>query len=152
MHFSWATGGKWATIFIPGTLHYRSATFLFPFSRGNVLATTSCDRPGMRRTETSERSCFNASRAVWRRGRGSGYPHPSYMKALSFSIYWPATAAWNKTGFFFQEERIHDFISNLSLPLRASNWKQSHEEAASGGSWMLTRQNIQSLQVLTHHI
>lgn len=100
MHFSWATGGKWATIFIPGTLHYRSATFLFPFSRGNVLATTSCDRPGMRRTETSERSCFNASTAVWRRGRGSGYPHPSYMKALSFSIYWPATAAWNKTGFF----------------------------------------------------
>lgn len=141
MHFSWGTGGneQWFSYCPP---NLGSATFLFHSSRGNILDTTSCDRFRIRKIEESGFSRFNTSRATWRGGRGSGYPHFIYMKALSFSIYRTATAPWNKSFFFFKRKKGHDFISNLSLPFGAGNWKQSREEAASGGSWMLTGWNI----------
>lgn len=107
--------------------------FFISFFQGDILDTSPCDRSGIRRIEACEFCCSTTSRVSWR--GGWGYPHSSFMKALSFCIYCTATASWNQTFFFFfQEEKVHDFISNLSLPFLAGNWKQSHQEAASGGS------------------
>lgn len=110
MYFSWAAGGneQW---FYPRHYRCRFYFFFFFFLQGNISATTSCDRYEIRRIEASAFSCFNTSRAAWRGGQGSRYPHFSCMKALSFSIYRTATAPWNKTFFFFKWKK--DMILSL---------------------------------------
>lgn len=133
MHFSWVSGGneQWFSHWATPITDLASATFFISFFQGDILDTSPCDRSGIRRIEACEFCYSTTSRATWR--GGSGYPHSSYKKALSFCIYCTATAFWNNTFFFFQEEKVHDFISNLTLPFPASNWKQSHQGAASGG-------------------
>lgn len=149
MHFSWATGRNEQRFSYRATSITDLLLFLFPFSRGNVLATTSSDSLRMRRTQASKCSHFNGSRVVRRRGWGSGYPQLQLHESPVI-LHLLHCHSRVKLDPFLQEKRIHDFISNLSLPFGASNWKLSHDEASSSRSWMLTRQN--SLQVLTRHI
>lgn len=82
--------GKWATIFILGTPHYRSWScyFFISFFQGNVLATTSCDRSRIRRMEASEFSCFNTSRAAWRGGQGSATWKPCHSPFIALPQPW----------------------------------------------------------------
>lgn len=123
--------GKWVKVVKPGSpppLQIWIQLFLyFLFSPRPTPPVTGSGIRGIKRFEFS---CRTTSRAAWRGGRG--FLRFSYMKGLSFSIYRTATALWNKTLLAFFSPLFfsrHDFISNLSLPFQAGNWKQRREEA-----------------------
>lgn len=140
MHFSWATGGneQWLSYWVSPI----TDLFLyFLFFQWNILATTSCDRSGIRKKKSD--FFFFVLPLLQQHEEEAG------ARGISISATWKpchspfiALPQPRETRPFFQVEKRHDFISNLSLPFRAGNWKQSHEESASGGSWMLTRRNI----------
>lgn len=105
MHFSWVSGGneQWFSHWATPITDLASATFFISFFQGDILDTSPCDRSGIRRIEACEFCCSTTSRATWR--GGSGYPHSSYKKALSFCIYCTATAFWNNTFFFSKRKK-----------------------------------------------
>ena len=137
MHYSWVTGGneQWFSYWAPPVTDLASATFFYFLFPGGYIGHQPLWQVWNKKDWGMRVLLFNHFQGVMKRRLGVSpfqlHESPVILHLLHcHSLLEPDLFFF----FFFQEEKVHDFISNLSLPFLAGNWKQSHQEAASGGS------------------
>lgn len=133
MHFSWVSGGNEQWFSHWANPHYRSRFcyffyFLFP---GGYIGHQPLWQVWNKKDWGMRVLLFNHFQGDMKRRLGVSPFQLQESPVILHLLH--CHSLLEQHLFFFQEEKVHDFISNLTLPFPASNWKQSHQGAASGG-------------------